>query len=52
MTLIRLEHENFDAADTFAAILAERQMTVSAASADGPAPAPPFTCSAAHEAQL
>ena len=36
MTLIRLEHENFDAVDTFAAILAERQ-TVSAASADGPA---------------
>ena len=54
MTLIRLEHENFDAADTFAAILAERQMTVSAASADGPADQRTtiYVCSAAHEAQL
>ena len=55
MTLIRLEHENFDAADRLADILSERQMTVTAASsAEGAADQRTtiYVCSAAQEARL
>ena len=55
MTLIRLEHENFDAADRLADILSERQMTVTAAAApEGAADQRTtiYVCSAAQEAKL
>ena len=54
MTLVRLEHKNFEAADDLAAILAERQMDVTSADADGPVDqgSTLYVCSAAHEAEL
>ena len=55
MTLIRLEHENFDAADRLADILSERQITVTASSSsEGAADQRTtiYVCSAAQEARL
>ena len=54
MTLVRLEHKNFEAADDLAAILAERQREVTCADADGPGDqgSPLYVSSAAHEAEL
>ena len=54
MTLVRLEHKNFEAADDFAAILIERQLDVTSADAEGPADqrSTIYVCSAAHEASL
>jgi hypothetical protein len=37
MTLVRLEHKNFKAADDLAAILTERQLDVASADNEGPA---------------
>ena len=54
MTLVRLEHKNFEAADDLAAILTERQLDVTSADAEGPADqrSTIYVCSAAHEASL
>jgi two-component system response regulator FlrC len=54
MTLVRLEHNNFEAADDLAAILTERQLDVTSADAEGPADqrSTIYVCSAAHEASL
>ena len=54
MTLIRLEHKSFEAADDLAAILTERQLDVTSADAEGPADqrSTIYVCSAAHEASL
>ena len=54
MTLVRLEHKNFEAADDLAAILAERQMDVTSADADGLVDqrSTIYVCSAAYEAEL
>jgi len=54
MTLVRLEHKNFEAADDLAAILTERQLDVTPADAEGPADqrSTIYVCSAAHEASL
>ena len=54
MTLVRLEHKNFEAAEDLAAILAERQINVISVDADGPANqcSTVFVCSAAHEEDL
>ena len=54
MTLVRLEHKNFEAANDLAAILAERQLDVTSADAEGPADqrSTIYVCSAAHEASL
>ena len=54
MTLVRLEHKNFEAADDLAAILTERQLNVTSGDAEGPADqrSTIYVCSAAHEASL
>ena len=54
MTLVRLEHKNFEAADDLAAILTERQLDVASADNEGPADqrSTIYVCSAAHEASL
>ena len=54
MTLVRLEHKNFEAADDLAAILTERQLDVTSGDAAGPADqrSTIYVCSAAHEASL
>ena len=54
MTLVRLEHKNFKAADDLAAILTERQLDVASADNEGPADqrSTIYVCSAAHEASL
>ena len=54
MTLVRLEHNNFEAADDLAAILTERQLDVASADNEGPADqrSTIYVCSAAHEASL
>ena len=54
MTLVRLEHKNFEAADDLAAILTERQLDVTSADAEGPADqrSTIYVCSAVHEASL
>tara|TARA_B100001057_G_scaffold277149_1_gene277471 strand:+ start:149 stop:1324 length:1176 start_codon:yes stop_codon:yes gene_type:complete len=54
MTIVRLEHKNFEAADDLAAILAERQMIVTTAEAEAPVDqrSTIYVCSSAHEAAL